>query len=445
MEKNGKKLIWALVVLGLCLLLIAGLIKFGNVLAFLMVFPWVVDQLVKIGFDIWLARLITVPIACIMVIGFGMAFSLSESKRRSGLALFAVGVMIWSAAMYYMSKDYVFDPVSGTVKKCYAATPNGYEMVSCAWKVHPVYGSAVKPATKEMLTADWVAKHGLPPLRMIEPSRNLSYFAPDGSSLVWYHENPDGKMELFSGPGKHPHLNVELKPVDARTVQKIFAYMDNVERQAKMAAEKKETELREKNLITNGDFSRQLEGWSKSIGDVTKGHSQSDIVPFNQSRAGKALQLAHRGEGHVQYSQIVPVASPDVIFQVSFRPRVREGNMTGFSGSGVAQVGLVYMDSEGQRMGETILVSYVKNPFADTALVGVPRRESDSNTKHFIELAGEKFYENYQLDVRNELENNLMGIKPDDVKKIAIVLWCGASHEQAAAQLLVADLRLEKK
>jgi len=442
----NKKIILAIVGLGICFLGILGLIMFGHLLSFLMIFPWIVEHLVNAGFDIWLARLITVPIASIMVIGLGLALSFSSAKRNAGLAIFAAGLMLWSLAMYQMSKDHIFDPISGMARKCYAVTPKGYEVVPCSWNVHPIYGSAVLPATKEMATAEWMSKNDPPKVQKIEPDSNLRFFAQDGSPLVWYYEYPDGRFDLFAQPGKHPQLNVALKPVDAGIVQKILNNLEKASAQIQMeAAPKNEPEYKVNNLVFNGDFTQRLEGWNRQIGDVSKGYSQAEVVSFEHGKSGKALHIMHKGEGYVQYLQVVPVVGYDLIFSVSFQPSSREGNMVGFSGSGVAQVGLIYLDKDGSKLGETILVNYVKNPFADSPMIGVPRREGDTNTKHFIEIAGGKYYQNYQIDLRKELESNLMGVNPDNISKIAIILWCGATGSQAGSELWATDISLTKK
>lgn len=199
------------------------------------------------------------------------------------------------------------------------------------------------------------------------------------------------------------------------------------------------------NLIFNGDFSKHLDGWQRQIGDITKGYSQAAVISSPHGKSGKMLHITHKGEGHVQFSQVVPVAGPDLIFSASFQTHSHEGNMIGFSGSGVVQIGLIYSDDKGDKLGETILVNYVKNPFADTPLIGVPRRESDVYKKHFIEISKGQYKQNYQIDIRKEIENNLMGVAPDAVNQVAVVLWCGATHSQAGSELWITDIKLSKR
>ena len=62
------------------------------------------------------------------------------------------------------------------------------------------------------------------------------------------------------------------------------------------------------------------------------------------------------------------------------------------------------------------MVNYVKNLFADIPLIGVPRRESDTYKKHIIEMPKGKYNQNYQVDIRKEFENNMLGVNPDNVR-----------------------------
>jgi hypothetical protein len=197
--------------------------------------------------------------------------------------------------------------------------------------------------------------------------------------------------------------------------------------------------------LRNGDFQQRYDHWRRSIGDISRGSSQAEIINFPHGRSGKALHISHTGSGHIQFAQILPVPGPDLIFTASFQANSREGMMRAFSGSGVAQIGLQYFDEASNKLGSTILVNYVKNPFADTPLIGVPRRAPDTYTTHYIEFVGGEFNQNYTIDIRQEIESNLMGINPEQIRSIAVIIWCGASHEQAGAEMWVADISLRDK
>ena len=199
------------------------------------------------------------------------------------------------------------------------------------------------------------------------------------------------------------------------------------------------------NYVRNGGFQKRYEYWQRSIGDVTKGSSQTEIISFPHSKSGKALYIRHKGGGNIQFHQKVAVPGADLIFSASFQAASHEGMIMGFSGSGVAQIGLQYFDESGTKLGETVLVNYVRNPFADTPLIGVPRRAGDTYKTHFIEFTKGKFNQNYQIDIRKEIENNLMGIDHESVRSMAVILWCGATHHQAGAELWITDISLRTR
>ena len=199
------------------------------------------------------------------------------------------------------------------------------------------------------------------------------------------------------------------------------------------------------NLIQNGGFTQRYEGWEKRIGDVTQGSSKTEVIPFSHGNSGKALHIKHQGGGHIQFSQIVEVPYADLIFSASFQASSHEGMIMAFSGTGVAQIGLLYLDEAGKAIGQTVLVNYVKNPFADTPLIGVPRRDADSYKTHYVEIQKGKFYKNYRIDIRREIEDNLLGSDIESLRKIAVIVWCGATSSQAGSELWITDISLRAK
>lgn len=195
-------------------------------------------------------------------------------------------------------------------------------------------------------------------------------------------------------------------------------------------------------LIVNGGFTDRLAGWERSIGDIRQGASKTEIVDFQQGRSGRVLHIRHEGNGHVQFSQMVSVPTIDLKFTATFQADTHEGMVMAFSGTGVAQIGLQYFGRNRERLGQSVLLNYVKNPFADTPLIGVPRRAGDSYKTHYIEFEKGKLYRGYKLDLRREVEDNLMGVDPDTIEEIGVALWCGANGVSAGADLWVTDLEL---
>jgi len=197
--------------------------------------------------------------------------------------------------------------------------------------------------------------------------------------------------------------------------------------------------------LINGNFSERYEGWERNIGDITKGSSKAEIIHFQEARSGKALHIKHEGEGSIQFYQIVDVPNTDLTFSASFQTSSHEGRIIGFSGTGIVQIALQYIDESDRVIGQTILLNYVKNPFADTPLLGVPRRKSDTYKSHYIEIKENRFYKGYQIDIHREIEDKLLGVDESTLSKIAIIIWCGATHSQAGSELWISDILLGLK
>jgi TPR repeat protein len=198
------------------------------------------------------------------------------------------------------------------------------------------------------------------------------------------------------------------------------------------------------NAVRNGGFQARFAEWTRSV-DGARGKGTNEIVSFADARSGYALHLAYEGEGSLLFAQKVSVSGPDYVFRGTFRASSHEGPMIGFSGTGIATVMLQYLDADGRFLGMTSFYSYVQNPLANTPLVGVPRRGNGGNNVHYIDVERERLYKDYELDIRREIEENLLGVVAGQVRTVAIALYCGATDAGAGAELWASDLSLRPK
>jgi hypothetical protein len=198
------------------------------------------------------------------------------------------------------------------------------------------------------------------------------------------------------------------------------------------------------NLVQNGGFQDRFAEWTRSV-EGGRGKGTNEIAPFADARSGYGLHLTYEGTGSLLFAQKIPVSGPDYVFRGTFSASSHEGPMIGISGTGIATVMLQYLDADGRFLGMTSFYSYVQNPFANTPLVGVPRRGNGGNNVHYIDVEKERLYKDYEIDIRREIEENLLGVVPDQVRTIAIALYCGATDNGAGAELWVSDLSLRPK
>ena len=188
----------------------------GSAVAFLAVFPWLVSSLTSAGVHPHLARALALPAAAAAVWAISQALSLNRTKRRVGLLVFIAVYCLWASAMWRMTRDYNFDPVTGVSLRKYAETPYGYEEVPASWNVHPTFGTKAQPMTTQIATAiDLQKQFG----SFVSPGDAL--FAPDGTALAWYCETPEDGIELFRTPGHHPRKNIPLLPVTSEIARRI--------------------------------------------------------------------------------------------------------------------------------------------------------------------------------------------------------------------------------
>lgn len=191
------------------------------------------------------------------------------------------------------------------------------------------------------------------------------------------------------------------------------------------------------NLLKNGDFLSEYDGWEQTLDSQEDGKSIAEIILFGEGDSGKAMHLKHEGNGGVTFSQEVNVPSPDLIFSATFRASAKGA----IFGTGIATIMLSYADANGNVLGRTLLIAYVENMFAGTGLAGIPERKKSDDIS-YIDLKQGSLYRNHAIDIRQEIESHLLTMNADKVRKISISLYTGANDKQASAEMFVTDLYL---
>ena len=165
------------------------------------------------------------------------------------------------------------------------------------------------------------------------------------------------------------------------------------------------------NLIWNGDFQRDFDGWVPDTFDGSGG--SGDILQSNSDPNVRALRICQAGIGALSYTQIIAVDSIDLTFSMNFDSAVTKDERLDASEFGFTAVIISFHDQEFNSLRQIEL---------DTT-VG-----SD---------------ENYTLDLsdKNNLHNDNMD--PGDVRYVSITLMAGTDDENAEATLIVTNLALK--
>ncbi len=140
-----------------------------------------------------------------------------KGKREEAAIKLFFTILTFICFTYFITVPYIFLP-SGDSNACYAATPNGYELIDCNKKVHPQYGTPVIYVDKEMgMVIEQLKGESL---KRINPDQDYRFFAPNGVPMVWYSISGEGIIKLFNLPGHDPQTNDILHEITPDIVSK---------------------------------------------------------------------------------------------------------------------------------------------------------------------------------------------------------------------------------
>ena len=223
---NYKKLILGILIIGLAIWLLLGLLRFGSIIAFFWIFEIIVNELtLAAGLNKYLAMIIAFVPALALLWSVPLMFSLNKRKRNLGMIMGGACYLLYSILMFSLESNHYFDPATGAPTKCYASGLTSYDEVPCNTEFHPQTGNPVikDPAQiKSIIMAKHTAEAQLQPVSRVAPSSDMRFFTPDGKPLYWYYQHPNGEIEIFDTPGKHPQLNVELNSITAEIAAAII-------------------------------------------------------------------------------------------------------------------------------------------------------------------------------------------------------------------------------
>jgi len=161
------------------------------------------------------------------------------------------------------------------------------------------------------------------------------------------------------------------------------------------------------NLLVNGDFEQELSvGWVQDTGGYGYMTFARDTA-YEPDPDYEALDSLYSGNGISKLGQTVDVPGPAL--HLSFRANfgIGAGSSTCWP---VACVAVGYLDSDDNRLGETRF--FYHNEYCDW----VP-----SGTFSLINVTDPNWNQ-YELDVADELSQNLPDVDPGDVSRIEVAL-----------------------
>ncbi len=163
--------------------------------------------------------------------------------------------------------------------------------------------------------------------------------------------------------------------------------------------------------LANGDFSKPLpQGWATPASDILGGHS---ITATKENGAVVLKEMC----GNATLMQDVRLATTNLVFstRARFSSQVTKPNYYA-----TAAVMLGFLDGDGRQLGETRIYNASGTP-----------PEKASNTLHLIAVADTGRWQDYNLNLGEELRANLKGVDAAKVKRLRVSLQSFCSGKDA--------------
>ncbi len=163
-------------------------------------------------------------------------------------------------------------------------------------------------------------------------------------------------------------------------------------------------------MVENGDFEQPLDvGWSDTIvGVVGEGRFERTDT-LGQPVPGFAARVYKTLASYASLYQTVDIPDVDVTLSFDARFRIGGGSSTCWP---VAVFMVRYLDETGRHLGKTRF--YLHDQYCNWVR---------SDTSNLIEINNPERWDNYELSIRDELQNNLTGINPSLVRKLCLELY----------------------
>lgn len=208
-----SKAIRIVIIVVVCALLIWPLIVIGDWLTVRSVREHFFDALAaKVGWNTYLIRVLILVGVFPFIYGVKLFFTpFNQHKRKVGALLMTLMAILYNLTLYYGTKDAMFAMRRGEPPlKYYAITEHGVVFYDRPG-VDTATGQELKPVTPGVIHELNHLREGS--LEKVDPT-NMVWFNPyDGQPMLWYYRFPDGQLEFFNRPGRHPLTGDPLSPV----------------------------------------------------------------------------------------------------------------------------------------------------------------------------------------------------------------------------------------
>lgn len=173
---------------------------------------------------------LAIPLAAGLYYVIENIISKDSKKRWKGIKLYSGFLFLAYLSLFFIEKQWTFDPVTGESLSCFTTLPNGQiKKLDCQYNYDPIFGTKVIKANPS-LVARYEAQRENPEIKEIKTIKvdeNTRVVDNDGNPLVWYYKNENDEIEFYNHPGNHPQLaGIKLEPVTPEIINLFFTYLE---------------------------------------------------------------------------------------------------------------------------------------------------------------------------------------------------------------------------
>jgi len=210
---NGRSIyaILGYIIIALAVLLIIfGLFKFGNLIGFFLIYPWIYSKISESQINIHLAEAFAALATFLIIIGLKFAFR----NRWYALGLVTLMIVAQGIFSFWAEKDMLFQMTDGEALKHYTVNPYTREIIKWERSCFDQFGSKSAPFTATIAKEYWRQRHDKRfPNEAIPANGIKNWFdCYDGTPLVYYSETA-GKYRFFLREGYDNKWGIKLAPV----------------------------------------------------------------------------------------------------------------------------------------------------------------------------------------------------------------------------------------
>lgn len=177
-----------------------------------------------------------------------------------------------------------------------------------------------------------------------------------------------------------------------------------------------EAPLAPANLLDNGDFTQNWEfGWQRIIGAGATGIQRVEVTDGEPGEPERLLHIERSGPDQLQLAQTVGVPPGALRFSAELK---LIGSSTEENGvEGMAALLLVYLNAESNPLGYSIWINGSQRSSALFGVAPLPNFGINVSPRW-----GNEDWRQINLDIRQEINNSLPTVDPDEITAIQVIL-----------------------